>query len=227
MRRLKDLLEKKYSPTAGNTSLLIMVLFSIFIIPLFPMVVHRVLYNISYTVIFFMAIFSVESKRSIILWIAIIATITEWMAAYLDLIYLVEISYAVNVFFFALVVSRLIYAIVRSKVVTARVIIEAINCYLLIGLIFGLLVTFMVSVDQDAFNFTWLNQPGIHHVSHISQYLYYTFVTFTTLGYGDIVPQTPAARSLAIFIGITGQIYIAIIMALLVGKFASTQQEKK
>jgi hypothetical protein len=173
-----------------------------------------------------MAIFSVQTKRHFILWGAIIATITEWMAYYLDLIYILEVSYAVNVIFFSIVVGKLIYEIVRSKVVNMRVIIEAINCYLLIGFIFCLLVTFLMMENPGSYNFPAIDTAYVEDVSYVSKFLYYTFVTFTTLGYGDIVPLTPAARSLAILISITGQIYIAIIIALLVGKFASTQNTK-
>jgi len=141
----------------------------------------------------------------------------------MDLIYLLVISYTVNLVFFAYVVGKMIYEIARTKVVNVRVIIEAINCYLLIGFIFGLLVTLVVIFDPDAYNFTWINNLHREEVSHVSEFLYYTFVTFTTLGYGDVVPQTPVSRTLAILISITGQIYIAIIIALLVGKFASAQ----
>jgi hypothetical protein len=225
MEIIKKLLDKKYTPTTGNTSLLLMVFFTIFIIPLFPVGLHRVLYNLAFTAIFFMAIFSVESKRGIILWIAVIATITEWLAAYLDLRFLIIMSYGTNVVFFAVVVLKMIIEIAKTKKVTVRVIVEAINCYLLIGFIFGLLVTFVVIFDTNAYNFTWIKDLDWQEVSHVSEYFYYTFVTFTTLGYGDIVPQTPAARSLAILISVTGQIYIAIIIALLVGKYASTQND--
>ena len=225
MENFKNIVIKKYSPAVGNTSLLVMVFFTIFIIPLFPIITHKLLYNLSYTAIFFMAIFSVETKRRFIFWIAITATIAIWMAAYLDLIYLLEVSYAASVIFFSIVVGKLIFEIVRSKVVNMRVIVEAINCYLMIGFIFCLLVTFLIMENPGSYNFPGIDITYVEDVSHVSKYLYYTFVTFTTLGYGDIVPLTPAARSLAILISITGQIYIAIIIALLVGKFASTQQQ--
>jgi len=222
---MKNIFAKKYTPTTGNTSLFVMVFFTIILIPLFPVNAHRLLYNFSYTAIFFIAIFSVQTKRRFILWGAIVATITEWMAAYLDMVYLLEISYAVNVMFFALVVGKMIYEIARTPDVNLRVVLEAINCYLLIGLIFTLLVTFVIITDPDAYNFPWVNTANWNDVSHISELLYYTFVTFTTLGYGDVVPQTAVARSLAILISVTGLLYIAIIIALLVGKFSSTQKE--
>jgi hypothetical protein len=220
---MENIFTKKYSPTAGNSTLLFMVFFTIFVIPLFPLPAHRILYTISYTAIFFIAIFSVETKRRFLLWGAIIATITEWMAAYLEMLYLLEISYMINLIFFTFVVSKLIYEIARTDIVNVRVIVEAINGYLLLGFIFTLLVTFVMIADSNAYNLSWVNTANSNDVSYMSESFYYTFVTITTLGYGDIVPKTPAARSLAILISITGQIYIAIIIALLVGKFASRQ----
>jgi Na+/H+-dicarboxylate symporter len=51
--------------------------------------------------------------------------------------------------------------------------------------------------------------------------MYYGFITMTTVGYGDILPLKPYTRSLATFIAVAGQFYMAIIVALLVGKFAA------
>jgi hypothetical protein len=47
--------------------------------------------------------------------------------------------------------------------------------------------------------------------------LYYSLVTMTTLGYGDIVPVSPPARTLAGIQAVTGQLYIAVLVARLVG----------
>lgn len=47
--------------------------------------------------------------------------------------------------------------------------------------------------------------------------LYYSLVTMTTLGYGDIVPSSPAARSVATLQAVVGQLYLAVIVARLVG----------
>jgi hypothetical protein len=45
---------------------------------------------------------------------------------------------------------------------------------------------------------------------------YYSFVTLTTVGYGDISPVSPATRTLAWMEAITGQFYLAVIVAWLV-----------
>ncbi len=47
--------------------------------------------------------------------------------------------------------------------------------------------------------------------------LYYSLVTMTTLGYGDIVPKTAPARMFAAMEAVTGQMYLAVLVARLVG----------
>ena len=47
--------------------------------------------------------------------------------------------------------------------------------------------------------------------------LYYSIVTLTTLGYGDITPRTPPARMFAAMEAVTGQIYLTVLVARLVG----------
>ena len=49
--------------------------------------------------------------------------------------------------------------------------------------------------------------------------LYYSFVTISTLGYGDIVPITKLTRSFAILFTVTGQAYMTILVAIIVGKY--------
>jgi DNA-binding transcriptional LysR family regulator len=45
---------------------------------------------------------------------------------------------------------------------------------------------------------------------------YFSFVTLATVGYGDISPVSPATRTLACMEAITGQFYLAVIVAGLV-----------
>jgi hypothetical protein len=46
--------------------------------------------------------------------------------------------------------------------------------------------------------------------------MYFSFVTLTTIGYGDITPIHPFARSLANLEGIFGQLYPATLLARLI-----------
>ena len=54
-------------------------------------------------------------------------------------------------------------------------------------------------------------------------WIYFSFVTITTLGYGDILPLTQSARSLAFAEAIVGQFYIAVLVAVLVSAYISAQ----
>ena len=55
------------------------------------------------------------------------------------------------------------------------------------------------------------------------QLIYYSMITLTTVGYGDIIPVNAWARTLAALEGMTGVLYIAVLMGRLVGIY---RQEK-
>lgn len=131
---------------------------------------------------------------------------------------LLALTQALNFIFFGYVVVSLIRQIAGAGTVTKRVILQAINGYMLLGIIFTFLIGLMVQYDNSAFNFSRGTTHGPNDI------MYYTFVTFATLGYGDLVPIKPYAKSLAILISVSGQLYIAIIIALLVGKFSSVHK---
>lgn len=50
-------------------------------------------------------------------------------------------------------------------------------------------------------------------------YAYFSFVSLLTVGYGDIMPTTPSAKSLITLISLVGQLYMAVGIASFVGKF--------
>jgi hypothetical protein len=60
-----------------------------------------------------------------------------------------------------------------------------------------------------------------------SAMFYYSFTTLTTLGYGDVTPLTPPAKSLAVVEAVIGQMYIAVLIARLVGTHISQSILKK
>ena len=52
---------------------------------------------------------------------------------------------------------------------------------------------------------------------HVTELMYFSFITLTTVGYGDIVPMAPMARSMVILEALAGQLYLAAFVARLVG----------
>ena len=88
---------------------------------------------------------------------------------------------------------------------------------------FTLLAKILTTVNTDALFYSLNSRPDYT----ISDMIYYAAVTMTTLGYGDMVPTSPIAKSLSTLIAVTGQFYIAILVAMLVGKFIAQQETEK
>jgi len=61
---------------------------------------------------------------------------------------------------------------------------------------------------------------------HFSDFMYYSYVTLSTLGYGDITPISPFARTLSFMQAVTGQLYLTIMVAGLVGKAINSSNHK-
>ncbi|NET37796.1 MAG: two pore domain potassium channel family protein [Cyanothece sp. SIO1E1] len=106
--------------------------------------------------------------------------------------------------------------VAKSKRVTGNIICGAIAAYLLIGVSASLLATLIETVHPGAFlrGGELLSRDGV-----FDNLLYYSLVTLTTIGYGDITPNVAIAQSLSIALGLIGQIYLTVLVAMLVGKF--------
>ena len=61
----------------------------------------------------------------------------------------------------------------------------------------------------------------------VTSMTYLSFVTLTTLGYGDMLPATRATRMLAWVEAVSGQLYLAILVAWLVGMYLSHSQQPR
>jgi len=57
-----------------------------------------------------------------------------------------------------------------------------------------------------------------------TDFLYFSFITMATVGYGDITPAIAQTETFAYLLAVTGQLYVAIIIAMLVGKYLVARQ---
>jgi len=97
--------------------------------------------------------------------------------------------------------------------ITSNDIVGAICIYMLLGLIWAILYLFIAQAVPESFN--GLSQASWQE--NFSAGVYFSFVTITTLGYGDISPILPLARSLVVMEAIVGVFYMAILVASLIG----------
>ena len=97
--------------------------------------------------------------------------------------------------------------------IDANRLLGAISVYLLIGLQWAVIYLAILEIEPAAFNGT---EPGSwSQIFH--EIVYFSFVSLTTLGYGDISPAIPITRFLVYLEAIVGQLYLAIMIASLVG----------
>ena len=128
-------------------------------------------------------------------------------------------AYLALIPFLATVINVLVRYIFLARSVTRDVIYAAISIYLLLGAIFVPMYGILESLSPGSF------VDGAAPDGPVSwqQLIYYSYATLTTMGYGDVLPVSWWARSFASAEAIVGVLYLAILMARLVGLY--TQKE--
>jgi voltage-gated potassium channel len=121
--------------------------------------------------------------------------------------------------FFLFITLSQLRSVLKQREVTGETICMAISIYLLLGLSWALLYGVMFQLHPDSFGGLAVAQPGhTVEVSHLFPVVaYFSLTTLSTIGFGDITPLTLQARYAAVAEGITGQFYMAILVARLVG----------
>ncbi len=89
-------------------------------------------------------------------------------------------------------------------------IIGVIILYLNVALLFEVLYRMVEGLIPDAFVGL---EPDLDRTRSVYEFMYFSITTLTTVGYGDISPVHPIARSLTNLQGLFGQLYPAIIIA--------------
>jgi len=106
-----------------------------------------------------------------------------------------------------------------NRAVTPVSIQAAIAVYLLFGLAWANAYLIVMQLHPDSFQSTVPLSS-----SNVNEWFYYSFVTLTTLGYGEITPVSQVARGLAVGEAVTGQLYLAVLIARLIGREISSSQ---
>jgi hypothetical protein len=101
----------------------------------------------------------------------------------------------------------------ESRIITQAHLYTAINIYLLLGLLWATLYLAIDTFHPGSI------QIGSRPPERETNLLYFSLITLSTIGYGDIVPLNGEAQILAALEGVTGVLYIAITVALLVSRF--------
>ena len=120
--------------------------------------------------------------------------------------------------FLAFCAVIIIMRLLNEERVTVDSLAGAVSTYLLMGMAFASLYLCINTLTPGSFLLEPGGIPLINGPEAVSDYVYYSFVTLTTVGFGDALPISAAAKSLTIIEAVCGQMYLAILIAILVGK---------
>lgn len=162
------------------------------------------------------AVHEKRKQQGIAMCMAVVSILADLMDLLLHTAVTSWASKITGALFICYVVVAILLYLARQEEVTTDMIMAAASEYVLIGILFGILYNVVDVAYPGSFSFSGSDRMG---------YLYFSFMTLTTTGYGDFLPLSPQARSLAALEALTGQLYIAITVALLVGAYAVSRKK--
>ncbi len=132
-----------------------------------------------------------------------------------------EITLVFNCIFFAFVIYVLLQLLFTTTYVTKDVIYAALSVYFLLGIFGGIVFTLLEYLSPGSFALPQTLAESNFYTAHGQDMIYFSFVTLTTSGYGDIVPLSQPAKFFSILEAVTGQIYLTVMIARLIGMHIS------
>ncbi len=196
--------------------LLISIVSFVFILPLLKYPRLTELFNAIAYSFMLLSVFSIIDKKTRFLkYMVVAASFLIWLMYFSSSQASSYVAFLFSVVVFTITTVVMVMQIVSSKTVTGKVIVETICGYLLIGVIFGFLNSVLLWINPGSI--------GIDGPKTMADIMYYSFITITTIGFGDISPVSPGAKSLSILFGVISQLYLTIIMALIIGKFLNSK----
>ena len=120
---------------------------------------------------------------------------------------------ALRIAFLSIVLFSVFRNILRSRTVTMDTVFGACCVYLLMAVICAAAYDLVDRAYPGSFSF----DAELGSWERREQLLYFSLITLSTVGYGDITPLTAQARMLAAVEGVLAQLFLAIIIARLVG----------
>lgn len=213
-----------------NVILLFSILIFLFVLPLLKGFELKWELDITISVFIISGLTSLRFRKEKFLRLAYLGLITLCLIWINHFIFTFEtriISFVMIIIFLVYITYSMISYVAKNKKVTEILILNAINSYLLMGIIAGFLFVlseivyeFLYDVANNSVIFGYTDNPVLH------DYIYFSFITLTTVGYGDATPAIPLTKSIAMFISLSGQLYLTILVAMLVGKFISNNDQK-
>ena len=156
-------------------------------------------------------------RRSLVGWALAVPAVADrlWMLLLPSSRRLVLVGSIFWLLFFSYVTWIQLRSLLKQREITGETISLSILVYLLLGLTWGLLYIVIFTRHPEAFSLG--TSPKISEEQIFPIFIYFSLTTLSTVGFGDITPLSLQARYAAVAEAITGQFYLAVLVARLVG----------
>ena len=136
-------------------------------------------------------------------------------------------GHAIGTFFFVLVAVKIIRSIFAARELSWDSVFGAICGYLLLGIAWGLTYAMIHSANPESFRLGDAIRPHVAQADYSRNvFIYYSFVTLTTVGYGDVTPVSIPARTMSWVEAVTGQLYLAVLIAGLISALVANKADR-
>jgi hypothetical protein len=171
------------------------------------------------------AIFAVRTKRWT-LWVALalaLATVAASAKAFVGGVrgdWVVEATFSA---FYAFIAVAVFLEVITTSRVTTDTLYGAVCVYLLVGMAFGSLFDMIETLHPGSFQINV--DTAVPAEIRWRTLIFFSFMTLTTIGLGDVTPTTVQTQSLTAIEGVIGVLYLAVLIARIVGMYARRASE--
>lgn len=174
----------------------------------------NIIVSIFFLLALILAAFSISKSRLqliIMLGLSAGTVLPVWNFVFSDPIIIGTLNnslWLILIFYIGLIIFQ---DIINSEEITSNEIFGAISVYFLIGVFFGITFQTLLLFDPNALYFNPTNFKELPPTD--GEIIYYSFITLSTVGYGDVSPVAPIARSISMIEAILGVMYVATMIA--------------
>ncbi len=181
-----------------------------------PHVSTKVVMDVTLFGVFILGVWSLVRSRAAVMsgWVLAGLTFSLTISAYVtETLLLQYLALTAVLVFFFLSCSLAVYDVLFGGVIDINRLVGAGCIYLLSGSMWGIVYLLLNVIAPGSF----VGIVGESWSEQLNEFNYYSFVTLTTLGYGDVTPVAPVARTLSYLEAVRGQMYLTVLVAALVG----------
>ena len=189
---------------------------------------------VCFTLMLLSAVYAIGQRRRTVfaaLSLAVPAILLSMLNVLLNWQGIVIAYHLLGILFLGYTVVVILVFLSREQRVTFNMIFASLCVYLLLGVLWAEVYSLLEVLEPKSFVFVYAEEPSGRSMRFGGERtvfpLYFSLVTMTTLGYGDIVPMSSAARMFAAVQAVTGQLYLTVLVARLVGLHISQGSKRR